>query len=153
MNTYRRYKKPVVQLTSLLDLLFVMIFVSLMQTKVSPTADPLPAPKATITKAKATAERPAPRVAKIPLTASFNFYPSVKNPDIPSGTFNMEGVFTESGGKLQLNGVEWVDRPPHYDMVPLVGKINEDKNLFTGKIEFPGCREFTLKRTSVKEGS
>ena len=152
MSTYRRYKKPVVQLTSLLDLLFVMIFVFLMQTKVPPTADPLPAPKAALSKPK-TAPKPAPKPAKIPLTASFNFYPSVQNPDIPSGTFNMEGVFTENGGKLQLNGVEWVDRPAHYDMVPLVGRINEDKNLFTGKIEFPGCVEFTLKRTSVKEGS
>lgn len=153
MSTYRRLKKPVVQLTSLLDLLFVMIFVSLMQTKVPPTADPLPVPeKKPITKVKVE-PKPVPKPSKIPLSASFSFYPSVQNPQIPSGEFKMEGVFTEEGGKLQLNGVEWVDRPPQYDMVPLVGRINEDKNLFTGKIEFPGCQEFTLKRTTVNNGS
>ena len=153
----RRYKKPVVQLTSLLDLLFVMIFASMMQSKVPATADPLPVPdKKPIMaeKIEKPEAKPAPvKAAKIPLTATFNFYPSVQNPDIPSGTFNMEGVFTEEGGRLQLNGVGWVDRPPQYDMVPLVGRINEDKNLFTGSIEFPGCEEFTLKRTSVKDGS
>ncbi len=150
----RRYKKPVVQLTSLLDLLFVMIFASMMQAKVPATADPLPVPdkKPLVAETKAT-PAPVQKPTKIPLTASFNFYPSVQNPHIPSGTFNMEGVFTEEGGRLQLNGVSWVDRPPQYDMVPLVGRINEDKNLFTGSIEFPGCEEFTLKRTSVKDGS
>lgn len=156
--SYRRLKRPVVQLTALLDLLFVMIFISLMQMKVPPTAEPLPVPEKKPIIAKKVEPRPETkpqpvRPAKIPLTASFNFYPSVQNPQIPSGTFNMEGVFTEEGGKLQLNGVEWVDRPPQYDMVPLVGRINEDKNLFIGSIEFPGCEEFTLKRTSVKEGT
>lgn len=154
--SYRRYKKPVVQLTSLLDLLFVMIFLSLMQLKVPPTAEPLPVPEKKPLMAKKgprSEPKSVTKPAKIPLSAEFNFYPSVQNPNIPSGVFKMEGVFTEKGGLLQLNGVEWVDRPPQYDMVPLVGRINEDKNLFTGRIEFPGCEEFTLKRTSVQEGS
>jgi hypothetical protein len=156
MRSFRRYKKPVVQLTSLLDLLFVMIFVSLMQTKVSPTkAEPIPVPEKTVVAEapQILESKPIPQPKRIPLSASFSFYPSVNSPGIPSGEFKMEGVFDERNGKLQLGGVSWVKRPQDYDMVPLVGEINQDRNLFTGKIEFPGCEEFTLRRTSVLSGS
>lgn len=156
MKAYRRYKKPVVQLTSLLDLLFVMIFVSLMQTKVVPSkTEPVPEPEKPVVAEmpKATESAPVEQPRRVPLSASFSFYPSVSSPGIPSGEFKMEGVFDERNGRLQLGGVSWVNRPQNYDMVPLVGAINQDRNLFTGKIEFPGCEEFTLRRTSVLSGS
>lgn len=154
MKAYRRYKKPVVQLTSLLDLLFVMIFVSLMQTKVpTPKAEPIPEPRPEVKIAVEEPKPVPPQPRRIPLSASFSFYPSVNSPGIPSGEFKMEGVFDERNGRLQLGGVAWVKRPQNYDMVPLVGEINHDRNLFTGVIEFPGCEEFTLRRTTVVDGT
>lgn len=138
----KRYKKPVVQLTSLLDLLFVMVFASMLQTKATPQKEeikPVETPKVEVK-----IETPKPKKYKI--EASFNFYATANSPAVPNGAFRMEGTFDEKTGFLNLSGSEWINRPSQYDMVPLRGKVNEGRSTFTGKIEFPGCREFTLKR-------
>lgn len=140
----RRYKKPVVQLTSLLDLLFVMVFASLLQTKATPAkTEPKPVE---VTKTEEKKEAPKPVPQKHSISAVFNFYATSRSPSVPNGSYQMEGSFDEKTGVLNLNGSQWINRPAHYDMVPLRGKVNEGRSLFTGKIEFPGCREFTLKR-------
>lgn len=132
---YRRPRKTQVQLTSLLDLLFVMIFVSLIQQK--------EIPKNIIKKKVAKPVVSKPTVAKdYSISAVFNFSGSGLK-----GSFLMKGVFSEKKDSLQLGGVSWIKRPsPQYDMVPLSGKINPKLGIFRGRIEFPGCKDFTLKR-------
>jgi hypothetical protein len=149
MNSVRRYKRPVVQLTSLLDLLFVMIFVSLMQTKGTPPKAAEVAkevPKKEITKETV-------KTGKIAVSATFNFFGPASNPGLPEGSYAMEGTFNQDTGFLQLGGVQWLDRPANYEMVPLKGKIDSARKVFTGNIEFPDCREFILKRTTETSGS
>lgn len=149
MNSVRRYKRPVVQLTSLLDLLFVMIFVSLMQTKgvpskaaeVPPEAPQVEVPKEVV------------RTGKVAVAATFHFFAPDSNPGLPEGSYAMEGTFNQDTGFLQLGGVEWLNRPANYEMIPLKGTIDSARELFTGNIEFPDCREFTLKRISRTKGS
>jgi hypothetical protein len=151
----RRYKRPVVQLTSLLDLLFVMIFVSLMQTKTPPSPSATAAPEerpVPITEVSPKTEAAPRPQGKIAVTGMFHFHATSKNPQIPSGKYSMEGTFNHDTGHLQLGGIQWIKRPENYGMVPLKGKINSDKTIFTGTIEFPGCKEFKLVRTP-HEGS
>ncbi|GAB4023115.1 MAG: hypothetical protein Fur0010_26330 [Bdellovibrio sp.] len=138
----KRYKKPVVQLTSLLDLLFVMVFASMLQSKASPQREEVKSVETT--KAEVKVEAPKPKKYKI--EATFNFYATANSPSVPNGAFRMEGTFDEKTGFLNLSGSEWINRPSQYDMVPLRGNVDEGRSIFTGKIEFPGCREFTLKR-------
>ena len=148
----KRRKRPTVELTSLLDLLFVMIFLSLLQTK----APPAPAPEAKAEEKKVEAptpvpvkEKPAPKIVAI--NAIFNFYPTTKNPTLPSGSYHMNGSFDESSGELKLGGSSWIKRPENYDMVPLKGSIDKATNTFRGRIEFQGCLEFILKKEAADE--
>lgn len=147
VRAYKKTKKTTVQLTSLLDLLFVMIFVSLIQQKeISPVKS---APKST---KKAPIVKPKKKKVTKPVlktyvvSASFKFYGTPGNPNIPGGEYMMQGSFDEKTRELKLGGVSWLNRPTGYDMVPLTGKIETTHTLFKGKIDFPGCKLFTLTR-------
>lgn len=149
-------QRKTVELTSLLDLLFVMIFLSLLQTKNPPAkAEPEVAQKPKEeTPAEVKPVEVKPKTATIlPVTAIFHFYGVNNNPDQPVGTYAMNGTFDKKSGELALGGVSWISRPEGYDMVPLKGRINGAANSFTGKIDFQDCEEFTLKRKSKIAGS
>lgn len=158
---FKRAKKGAVQLTSLLDLLFVMIFVSLLQQK-----EVTPAPMAK-TKVKVETKIVEKVVEKIiykerqPKTekkivhsvkADFYFY-SVQGQQF-SGKYLMEGIYNNETGNINLGSVKWIDRPAFdIGMVPLSGTISKDKSSFTGRVEFTGCKEFSLKRVTVEKGA
>lgn len=160
----KKLKKPVVQLTSLLDLLFVMIFVLLLQSKAPPTKGE-PAPKAEPVAKVETPKKieqpkkiePVPpkpvKPTKISMGAIFHFYATAKSPSVPTGIYSMQGSYNTKSGELKLGGTNWVKRPNGYDMVPLSGVIDEKAGTFTGRIEFQGCKEFTLYRTLNNTGS
>ncbi len=154
-QTYRRPKKATIQLTSLLDLLFVMIFVNLLQQKPLPPPPPAQAaPKAVATPAPVVVPKATPtKPAIMSVNASFNFYATTQNPSLPEGTYLMQGRYDSRDGKLQLGGLSWVNRPENYDMVPLSGTIDLATETFKGRIEFQGCKVFTLKRVSKGSGS
>lgn len=146
---YRRKRPTTIQLTSLLDLLFVMVFVSLLQQKTPvPDTSPKPMPRPKIAK-KVIKKRPA--VAKkvtSDIEATFHFYATSRNSKLPNGKYLMRGVYNSKTRGLKLGGISWMDRPKNYDMVPLSGKIGSSNKTFTGRIEFPNCKQFTLERTS-----
>jgi hypothetical protein len=152
----KRYKKPTVQLTSLLDLLFCMIFVSLLQTKNPPNPQPSEAkiPEKSPPVISKKIEKPEP--PKVPLirsvSAIFHFHKTPNNPGLPSGSYAMSGTFETKTRAIKLGGVNWIDRPAGYDMVPLNGVISEDGHQLTGRIEFQDCQTFTLTRTSQQIG-
>lgn len=144
-------QRKTVELTSLLDLLFVMIFLSLLQTKNPPAkAEPQVTQKP---KKETPVEVRPPPAAILAVTAIFHFYGVNNNPDQPVGTYAMGGTFDRKTGELALGGVSWISRPEGYDMVPLKGRINAAGNTFTGKIDFQDCEEFTLRRKSKIPGS
>jgi hypothetical protein len=158
-KTYKSPKKAVVSLTSLLDLLFVMIFVSMIQQKnISPT--PKPVSKIKITKVKVTPKAkvevkkitPKPVLKQYNIFAEFNFHSTNSNPGLPNGKYLMQGFYDSRDGSLKLGGVSWIKRPTGYDMVPLSGTIDSKYSSFTGRIEFPGCRKFTLRKVSKGQG-
>lgn len=148
---YRRKKPTTIQLTSLLDLLFVMVFVSLLQQK-TPVPDTKPKPMPKVVKKEISKPVPVKKVAS-DIEATFHFYATSKNPKIPSGKYLMRGVFNSKTRELKLGGISWMDRPKNYDMVPLSGKIGPSNKTFTGRIEFPSCKQFTLEKTSTRGSS
>ncbi len=135
---YRKPKRQAVSLTSLLDLLFVMIFVSLIQQKtVAPEKKPVVAKKTPQAK---------PVQTQFDIKATFNFYGTQANPNLPSGKYIMTGRYNKKDGALNLGGLAWIERPARYDMVPLSGKIDAQTGKFIGRVEAIGCKEFTLER-------
>ena len=158
---YKGPKKQTVQLTSLLDLLFVMIFVSLIQqkevTQKTPTKtakDPVKkvdavTPKVATKKITPKKEIKKPVQTFFTVRATFNFYGTNSNPNIPNGSYIMSGSFDKKNGELKLGGVGWVKRPANYDMVPLMGVIDSSQKFFKGRIQFQGCKEFVLERKTL----
>lgn len=151
IKPYKRPRRTAVELTSLLDLLFVMIFVSLMQQKTA-TEPPPPVAKV-VTKETESTKAATPKKVNFSITATFNFYGTTQNPNLPRGSYVMQGTFSTKTKELKLGGVGWLERPENYDMVPLSGVINDSGTLFTGRIEFIGCETFTLKRVTKGVGS
>jgi len=138
-----RYRRPVVQLTTLLDLLFIMIFVSLYQSKDISFSDQKTPP------AQPQIQEPQKKTinqSPFALTAIFNFFPTSSNPHIPSGSYRMKGEFDPQSRVIALGGTGWIDKPAGYEMVPLKGKIHSSNDRFLGIIEFEGCEEFELRR-------
>jgi hypothetical protein len=146
----KRYKKPTVQLTSLLDLLFCMIFVSLLQSKTPVVKE---SPKADLPKEEVQTPAPVKPDPTTLVNAVFHFYKTSLNPSLPTGTYAMAGTYNSDTRELRLGGVSWINRPSGYDMVPLKGTISEDGFQFVGRIEFIDCQTFILKRTSKITGS
>lgn len=160
---YKIRKKSVVQLTSLLDLLFVMIFISLSQQKSASQVEPeIKVVTKTIIKEKIIKEPvtikappppPKPKKTKFNITALFNFYGTASNPSIPSGTYRMSGTYDQKSGKLFLGGTEWINQPQNYEMVPLGGTVEKSEDFFTGRIQFQGCKQFSLRRESKSDST
>ncbi len=161
---YRKNKKTTIQLTSLLDLLFVMIFVSLIQQKkipeiidhkIKPPGKIIHVKSKPLLKKEEKKEKRKEKKKEKPLLkthtidAVFQFHGTSENSQIPKGSYNMKGSFDEKTRSLKLGGVSWVNRPKHYDMVPLSGRIMDNNNVFIGRVEFPGCKEFTLRKVKV----
>lgn len=148
-----RIKRPTVQLTSLLDLLFVMIFISLLQSKTvtgqSEKQAPTPAPvEVAVKKEEVVQEETPTQPTSFNLTAVFHFYPVSNNAAAATGTFAMAGTYDQDTGDLYLGGVSWIQRPENYDMVPLTGRVLGNENEFTGRVDFPSCQVFSLRRVS-----
>lgn len=149
---YKRSKKSVVQLTSLLDLLFVMVFVSLLQQKNIPAkTEEKPKPKAAPIVQENVKEKKkpiAPKVENALVSATFTFTGNSSNPNSANGSYEMQGTFEADSRYLSLLGLKWLDRPSKdYGMVPLEGNLNESFDLFSGRIQFLGCKPFKLKKT------
>jgi hypothetical protein len=148
ISSRRLSKKSSVSLTSLLDLLFVMVFLSLLQTKI-PTSE--------VVKETTKSEIPAAKKSSPPLKeilkiqAVFEFFPTPSNPDIPKGSFTMSGKYFNKTYQFQLGGTNWIQRPESYEMIPLTGLYLEKLNVIQGKIESDGCKEFTLKKADQSQ--
>jgi hypothetical protein len=89
----------------------------------------------------------------IPMEATFKFFASSYSPNIPEGSFMMSGTFNNKSRELLLSGTKWIKRPLNYEMVTLKGKINDEATSFKGRVDFEGCKEFVLKRTTVENSS
>lgn len=157
MSTTRRYKrrkKSAVELTSLLDLLFVMIFVSLLQQKNIPTPTKVKPKKGKVTKIKIpiavkkkVTPKPVAKVSSFSLQATLAFYSTGKVTKSPLGSFNMVGRFDEKTKKFRLAGVSWIKRPSDFAMIPVAGTLDSSGQVMDAKLGHPLCKPFKLIKT------
>jgi hypothetical protein len=153
-RNFKKCKKTTVQLTSLLDLLFVMIFVSLIQQKTAPVkTTPKPSPKPVVVKTvvkKVEKQKLAqlPKLKQFSLSAEFTFYATATNPNVPRGSYTMRGEYDEKTRDFKLFGIRWIDRPDGYVMTPIVGNLQTGDTQIKGKIDFPQCQIFTINKTA-----
>ena len=142
-------KKTGIQLTSLLDLLFLMVFLSLLQTQV-PSGPTQQKVEEVLAETAPTKRLTSPEPAKAPrspneeLRAQFEFRSGTTY-----GQFLMRGKFDPQKNSMKLVGIQWVERPPQYDMVPLEGTFNSDFRSFSGQIDSANCSQVQLQK---KEG-
>ena len=99
---FKRSRKGAVSLTSLLDLLFVMIFVSLLQQKeISPTqSDPVVTKTEVKIVEKIIPEKVIPEKILSNINSTFEFY-SLSGTQF-RGKFSMEGLYNSETGNLNL---------------------------------------------------
>ena len=153
-RTYKKRKKATVELTSLLDLLFVMIFVNLIQQKnVVPSKTQEPKPKAPSVKTVAS-PKPTPKAPQSFLVkAEFYFHDAAQIGQGVTGKYLVQGSYEQASGELNLAGVKWIQLPQgvasvyDVDMVPLSGKVNKSLMNYSGTVDYKGCSTFNLTRS------
>lgn len=80
--------------------------------------------------------------------ALFEFYPVSSNPDVPRGSFVLEGTYTASGFTLRPG--HWVKRPGDYIMVGLAASFSPKAGQsIRGEVADSGCDDFQLKKSST----
>lgn len=144
-------RRLLLQFTVFLNLLLILVLMGMQPKKVetSPVTVAAAEPKETPLPPEGPAEV-AHEPAELDVTAEFSFYGARNNPGVPSGKFAMKGHFTTASGKLNLEGSQWIQQPPGFDMVPLSGRIDANREVFRGRIRFAGCKEFELKRVRAE---
>ena len=77
----------------------------------------------------------------------FAFGPSDNSPDVPQGSFMVEGTIDPNGGKMTLTPLKWVLQPPGYSWFGLVGGSDDGGKTFSGRLtDSDACTRFTLAR-------
>lgn len=59
-----------------------------------------------------------------------------------TGTARMAGHYEPKSRRMILRGETWVDQPKNYNLVNLVGLINNSTKTYSGTVEGPGCTTF-----------
>jgi len=82
--------------------------------------------------------------------AIFSFGPTVKNPNVPTGSFSMLGSYDPQSKKLNFKGVQWIKQPATYAMVDMDGTVDLINNMYKGTIIYPdsytGSGSFIITR-------
>ena len=64
-----------------------------------------------------------------------------------SGSARMQGAYDPKTRRLRFEGGEWIEQPPNYGLVTLVGSLNKTTGAYIGTVEGPGCTSFTALPT------
>jgi hypothetical protein len=62
-----------------------------------------------------------------------------------SGSARMRGSYDAATKRLRLDGDQWIDQPPNYRLVNLVGTLDK-MGAYAGTVEGPGCTRFSATR-------
>jgi len=80
--------------------------------------------------------------------ALFVFGPHERNPEIPSGSYQMSGTVREDGPRLvvRLDPRAWIEQPENYVMVGLEARSDPARQKLVGRITESGCTAVELGR-------
>ncbi|MFD0593104.1 hypothetical protein ACFQZ4_11590 [Catellatospora coxensis] len=80
--------------------------------------------------------------------ATFEFFPVKSNPNVPRGSFVVEGSYTATGFTLQPG--HWIKRPGDYVMVGLEASFSPRAGQsIRGEVADAGCDDFSLTKSST----
>ncbi|MCI4665056.1 MAG: hypothetical protein MRY74_10085 [Neomegalonema sp.] len=79
--------------------------------------------------------------------ALFAFYAHPSNPTVPSGCYEMSGVYAPRTGEIRLTPGAWRLHPPTYVTVSLRGALNPAKWTIAGDVEGFNCAQFAVAYT------
>ena len=79
------------------------------------------------------------------LDATFSFYAHPSNPDVPSGSFSMDGSLG-CGGNLVLFGRNWIVQPDGYNSLDITGSAPADGSSLSVDLTEEQCPEFSVAR-------
>jgi hypothetical protein len=81
------------------------------------------------------------------ITATFRFGPLPENPEVPKGSYRMEGTYDPATRHVKLEGVKWIEYPQNYIMVGLDGRMDADGGRISGLVPtMQSCSDFEVKR-------
>jgi hypothetical protein len=80
----------------------------------------------------------------------FVFGPNDNSPEVPRGSFMVEGTIDLNGGRIVLSPVKWVLQPPGYSWFGLSGTSDDGGKTFSGRTSSSNtCTRFTLARVQT----
>lgn len=80
----------------------------------------------------------------------FKFYPTAKNPNVASGSYEVSGQYDLESRRTLINPGKWLNRPKNYYNTVIVGSFDAANDSFSGMFQgIVGCTSFEAKRTSA----
>lgn len=76
------------------------------------------------------------------IDAVFDFYAYPNNPRVPRGAFRMRGLYNVNTRQILFQGTQWINQPPGYGTVDLVGAVTPTNRDIVGIVTTPGCTDF-----------
>jgi len=76
----------------------------------------------------------------------FRFYPTPKNPYVPSGRYTVYGEYDRDSQRILINPGKWLARPPNYQNTIMIGSFDAVAKTFSGYFQgINGCTSFEAK--------
>jgi serine/threonine protein kinase len=67
-------------------------------------------------------------------------------PNSQPGTFLMKGAFFPANSQINLNFVRWGNHPPNYTPANLMGTVDLNQGIISGRVLAAGCTTFVIRR-------
>lgn len=87
------------------------------------------------------------------IEAIFSFFPLPGTPAFSPGSYTMAGDYDPEDGTLLLESRDWIEHPPGQARHDLAGRAAIGGTAIAGRIETPGCGDFSLERADRKAQS
>ena len=80
----------------------------------------------------------------------FKFYPTIKSPSVPSGSYRVYGQYDRDSQRILINPGKWIQHPRNYYNTIMVGSFDPARNAFSAYFQgISGCTSFEASRTEM----
>lgn len=77
----------------------------------------------------------------------FKFYPTVKNPSVPAGSYTVYGQYDAESKRILINPGKWIYRPKNFYNTVIVGGFDPARSTFSAYFQgISGCTSFEATR-------
>lgn len=80
----------------------------------------------------------------------FEFYPTARNPYVPTGSYEVYGQYDADTGRILINPGKWLKQPHDYYNTIMIGSFDPVAKNFSGYFQgITGCTSMEAKRSDV----